>query len=156
MSEQHQPPILAELKLTPEMKQAIDTAAARRRPISVAYVNDAGEPEISFRGSTQAYSDDQLAIWVRNPESGLLKAVRTRPVVALIYGNLDPEERGFMVFRGRGRVDNSEAVRRHVYEHASEIEQSLDKERKGVPLIIDLESVDGFFGGAVLRMRRAP
>ncbi len=148
-----QPPILTELKLTPEMKEAVNTAAASRRPISVAYVNPAGEPEISFRGSTQAYSDTQLAIWVRNPESGLLEATRNNPVVALIYGNLDPDNRGFMVFRGRGRVDDSDAVRRKVYEQSPEIEQSLDKERKGVPLIIDLESVNGFFGGAVLKMR---
>jgi hypothetical protein len=148
-----QPPILTELKLTPEMKEAVNTAAAARRPISVAYVNPTGEPEISFRGSTQAYSDTQLAIWVRNPESGLLKATRNNPVVALIYGNLDPDNRGFMVFRGRGRVDDSDAVRRKVYEQSPEIEQSLDKERKGVPLIIDLESVNGFFGGAVLKMR---
>jgi len=148
-----QPPILTELKLTPEMKEAVNTAAASRRPISVAYVNPSGEPEISFRGSTQAYGDTQLAIWVRNPESGLLEATRSNPVVALIYGNLDPDNRGFMVFRGRGRIDDSDAVRRKVYEQSPEIEQSLDKERKGVPLIIDLESVNGFFGGAVLKMR---
>jgi hypothetical protein len=30
----------------------------------------------------------------------------------------------------------------------------LDKERKGVALIIDLDSVEGFFGGARLQMRR--
>lgn len=147
-------PTLTELKLTPEMKEAVDTAATSRRPISVAYVNDAGEPMISYRGSTQAHSDTQLAIWVRNPESGILRAVRDKPVLALIYGNLDPNNRGFMVFRGRGRIDNSDAVRRQVYDSSPEVEQSLDKERKGVPLIIDLDSVDGFFGGVRLQMRR--
>lgn len=147
-------PVLTELKLTPEMKETVDTAAGARRPISVAYVNDAGEPMLSYRGSTQAYSDTQLAIWVRNPESGILKALAAHPVIALIYGNLDPEDRGFMVFRGHGRIDNSDAVRRHVYEHSPQIEQDLDKERKGVPLIIDLDSVDGFFRGARLQMRR--
>jgi hypothetical protein len=29
----------------------------------------------------------------------------------------------------------------------------MDKERKGVALIIDLDSVDGFFAGNVLKMR---
>lgn len=148
-----QPPTLTELKLSPEMKEAVNTAAGSRRPISVAYVNDAGEPEISYRGSTQAYSDTQLAIWVRNPESGLLKAAQRNPVVALIYGNLDPDNRGFMTFKGRARIDDSDAVRRKVYEQSPEIEQSLDKERNGVPLIIDLTQVNGFFGGAVLKMR---
>jgi hypothetical protein len=28
------------------------------------------------------------------------------------------------------------------------------RSKKGVPLIIDLDSVDGFFGGRTLRMRR--
>ncbi|HEX5420466.1 MAG TPA: pyridoxamine 5'-phosphate oxidase family protein [Gammaproteobacteria bacterium] len=148
------PPILTELRLTPEMKEAIDTALVGRRPVTVVYVNDAGEPEISYRGSTQAYSDSQLAIWVRNPEGGILKAVRARPAVALMYGNHNPDERGFLVFHGRAHAENGSDVRRRVYEHAPEIERNLDKERKGVPLIIDLEKVDGFFGGAVLRMRR--
>lgn len=149
-----QMPTLTELKLTPEMKQAIDTAGPSRRPISVAYANDAGEPMLSYRGSTQAYSDDQLAIWVRNPDSGILKALSSHPVIALIYGNFDPNERGFMILRGRGHVDNDDAVRRHVYESSPEFERDRDPDRKGVPLIIDLQSVDGIFGGAFLRMRR--
>jgi hypothetical protein len=136
------------------MKEAVDTALVSRRPIAVVYVNDAGGPEISYRGSTQAYSDSQLAIWVRNPEGGILKAVGTRPAVALMYGNHNPDERGFMVFHGRAHVENAEDVRRRVYERAPEIERNLDKERKGVPLIIDLDRVDGFFGGALLKMRR--
>lgn len=148
------PPTLTELKLSPEMKQAVDTAAESGRAMSVAYVNEAGEPEISYRGSTQAYGDTQLAIWVRNRESGLVTATRTNPVVALIYGNFNPDERGFMVFRGRAHVDDSEAARKHVFENSSKIEQSFDEERKGVPLIIDLERVDGFFGGYALKMRK--
>lgn len=148
------PPTLTELELTPEIEQAVDTAAANGRPVSVAYVNAGGEPEISYRGSTQAYSDTQLAIWVRNPESGLIKATRSNPAVALLFGKFEPDDRGFIVFRGRAHVDDSDAARRHVYESSPEIEQSFDPERKGVPLIIDLDSVDGFFGGYALRMRR--
>ena len=148
------PPTLTRLELGPEMKKAIDTAAQSGRPISVAYVNTSGEPEISFRGSTQAFSDTQLAIWVRNPESGLVRATRENPTVALIYGNFSPDERGFMVFRGRAHVDADEDVRRKVYESSPEFEQGFDPERKGVPLVIDLDSVDGFFGGYALRMRR--
>jgi hypothetical protein len=147
------PPTLTELKLTPQMKQEIDGAASAGRPISVAYVSD-GEPMLSYRGSTQAFSDDQLAIWVRNRDSGLGEAARRNAVVALIFGKFDPDDRGFMVFRGRARLDDSEAVRRRVYEGSSAIEQSFDQEREGVPLIIDLDSVDGFFGGARLHMRR--
>jgi hypothetical protein len=148
------PPILTELKLSAEMKKAVDTAFESLKPIVVSYVDENGAPQLSFRGSTQAYSDTQLAIWVRNPEGRILSATRKNPAVSLIYGNFDPNARGFMVFRGRARVGSSEQERREVYEQAPEGERKLDKERKGVALIIDLESVEGFFGGARLQMRR--
>jgi hypothetical protein len=58
------------------------------------------------------------------------------------------------VFRGRARIDEGAEARRRVYEQAPEGERNLDKERKGVPLIIDLVSVEGFFGGARLQMKK--
>jgi hypothetical protein len=148
------PPVLTELKLSPEMKDAVNTALMSGRAIAIAYVDEANAPQLSFRGSTQAYSDTQLAIWVRNPQGRILSATKKNPAVALIYANHDPKARGFMVFRGRARIDASAEARRRVYEQAPEGERNLDKERKGVPLIIDLESVEGFFGGARLQMKR--
>jgi hypothetical protein len=147
-------PILTELKLTSEIQHAVNTAFGTGKPLAVAYVDERGAPQLSYRGSTQAYSDSQLAIWVRNPEGGMLAAVRKNPAVSLIYGNFDPNNRGFMTFRGRAHVENGADARRLVYERAHEIERSRDPERKGVPLIIDLDSVEGFFGGARLEMKR--
>ena len=40
-----------------------------------------------------------------------------------------------------------------VYEASHEFERSQDKDRKGIALIIDLNAVEGFFGGARLQMR---
>jgi hypothetical protein len=74
--------------------------------------------------------------------------------MALIYGSFEPTARAFMIFRGRARIDASEKVRGHVYEHAHAFERDKDKDRKGHALIIDLDSVEGFFGGAQLKMRR--
>jgi len=79
--------------------------------------------------------------------------VKKNPAVALIYANFDPKSRGFMMFRGRARIDDSPDVRRRVYEAAHEFERDKDKDRKGVALIIDLNAVEGFFGGARLQMR---
>jgi hypothetical protein len=149
------PPTLTELKLSPEMKTAVNTALASGRAIVVGYVDEDGAPQLSYRGSTQAYSDTQLAIWVRNPQGRILSATSKNPAVCLLYGNFDPTARGFMTFRGRARIDEGAEARRRVYEQAPEGERNLDKERKGIPLIIDLDSVDGFFGGAALKMRRA-
>jgi general stress protein 26 len=119
----------------------------------IAYVDIDGKPQISYRGSTQAFSETQLAVWVRNPEGRILESIEANPAVALLFGYFEPDDRGFMIFRGRARVDESDAVRDQVYDSAHEFERNQDAERKGVALIIDLDSVDGFFGGARLQMR---
>jgi hypothetical protein len=140
-----------ELKLGSALRDTINHALEHGRMLSVAYVGLDGRPELSFRGSVQAYS----AIWVRNPEGGIIKAVRGGNIhVSLLYGELGPQSKAFVSFRGRGHVENSEAVRKTVYSSAPELERNLDKEQKGVPLIIDLDSVDGFFQGNALKMRR--
>jgi len=148
------PQTLTDLKLTAEMKQAINAAATSGKAIVIAYVDEDGAPQVSYRGSTQALSDTQLAVWVRNPQGRILAATRRNPRVALIYGNFDPSAKGFMTFHGRARIDDSADTRQRVYDGSPEGERNLDAERKGVALIVDLDSVDGFFGGALLRMRR--
>jgi hypothetical protein len=148
------PPTLTELRLPQALKQLVNTAFDRGKFISLAYVSLDGRPELSFRGSTQAYSDTQLAIWVRNPEGGLSKAIDKNPTITLLYGDFSPESRAIITFRGRGRIDKSEAVRRTVYDNSAAAERDRDKERKGNALIIDLDTVDGFFAGGTLKMRR--
>ncbi len=148
------PPVLTELKLSAEMKDAINKAFEIQKPIVVAYVDENDAPQISYRGSTQAYSDKQLAIWVRNPEGRLLESIAKNPAMALMYGNFEPTGRAFMTLRGRAHVDSNEAVRGKVYDSAHPFERDKDKDRKGIAIVIDLDSVDGFFGGAMLKMRR--
>ena len=148
------PPVLTELKLSSEMKHAIDSAFGTSKPLANSYVDENGAPHLSYRGSTQAYSETQLAIWVRNPEGRILPSIAKNPAVALIYGNFDPSNRGFMIFRGRARIDMTDAARNQVYENAHEFERNQDKDRKGVAVIIDLDVVEGFFGGARLKMQR--
>ncbi|HEY3516925.1 MAG TPA: hypothetical protein VGL98_07740, partial [Gammaproteobacteria bacterium] len=58
------PPVLTELKLSDDMKKAVNTAFERRKPIVISYIEN-GAPKLSFRGSTQAYGDTALAVWVR-------------------------------------------------------------------------------------------
>lgn len=141
------------LKLTAEMKNAINNALTSGTALAIAYVDENHSPHLSFRGSTQTYSDTQLAIWVRNPNGRILDATRNNPSVALIYGNFNPETRGFLTFRGRAAISDDATVRNRVYTQAHEFEQKQDPERKGVALIIDLDSVEGFFGGARIQMR---
>jgi predicted pyridoxine 5'-phosphate oxidase superfamily flavin-nucleotide-binding protein len=117
---------LTEMKLTDEIKDAVDNALANRTPIMVAYVDEDGQPSLSFRGSTQAYSDNQLAIWVRNPEGGLQKALDRNNRITLFYR--DPEKRMTLQFRA------SPPSRTTIYAgqvtSAPEVERNADRERK--------------------------
>src|SRR5215217_7453575 len=106
------------IKLTDEMRDAVNGALANGTPVVVAYVDERGQPRLSFRGSTQVSGDDQLAIWVRNPEGGLPRALAANPRVSLLYRNTQP--RMMLVFEGRGRIDDSEATRAAVYERSPE------------------------------------
>jgi hypothetical protein len=74
MATQHTSPALTELKLSPALKETVNTALERGRMISVAYVSPEGRPELSFRGSVQAYSDTNLPFG-----SAIPRAVSSRP-----------------------------------------------------------------------------
>jgi hypothetical protein len=73
----------------------------------------------------------------------------------LLDNPVDGNPLRFRKFRGHARFDAGTVARRTVYDNAPEGERNLDKERKGRPLIIDLDSVDGMMPGAMLKMRRA-
>jgi hypothetical protein len=147
-----QPATPTELKLNDEIKQAVNGALANGTPMIVAYVDESGQPSLSFRGSTQTYSDDQLAIWVRNPEGGLLRSLEKNPRVTLLYR--DPATRSTLQFRGNAHLDNTDEVRNTVYNNAPEAERNVDKDQKGMPLIIDLVRADGVIAGNRIMMRR--
>jgi len=147
------PTVLTELNLSEAMQEAVNSAFAMRRPMVISYVDADGSPQLSYRGSTQAFSTTQLAIWVRNPEGRILESIANNPSVALLFGYFEPDDRGFIIFHGRARIDDSAAVREQVYDNAHEFERNQDPDRKGVAIVIDLDSVDGFFGGARLEMR---
>jgi hypothetical protein len=141
------------IALTDEMRDALAGALANGNPVIVAYVTEEGQPSLSFRGSAQVYSNDQVAVWVRNPEGGLQRALAKNPRVTMLYRN--PQTRQMFNFQGRGHFDSSEAARNKVYDNSAEPERNADRERKGLALIVDLDRVTGFGpGGRVLMQRQ--
>lgn len=144
----------APLKLTPSMKEAVNRALWKGKPITVSYVDEKGLPHLSYRGTVQALSDTRLALWTREANAGMASAIAVNPAMALLYGDLNPDNRAILTFRGRGHVDNDENVRRTVFENSHPAEQERDKERKGVAIIIDLDSVEGLIDGGFVQMRR--
>lgn len=151
------PAVFTELKLTGQIRELVDKALDRGRPLLITYVGEDGKPNISFRGSAQVHSDNQLAIWVRTARTGLAAAVAKNPSVVMFYSDdiLNPAVRAMITFKGRAWVDNKPETLHQVYENSPVLEQKRDPERKGTALIIDLDSVSGMAPGAQFRMTRA-
>ncbi|MDP6605680.1 MAG: hypothetical protein QF664_05420 [Dehalococcoidia bacterium] len=80
------------IELTDEMSDALAGALVNRTPVIFSYASADGQPQISFRGTAQVFSNDQLAVWARNPDAGLPHAAAAGELrVALLYR--DPETR---------------------------------------------------------------
>jgi hypothetical protein len=82
----------------------------------VAYSDDDGEIHLSFRGTIQAYSDDQLAVWARDPGGGLPRHIAARPKVTLFYH--DPKTRTTYTFYGRARITDDPGTRAVIFENS--------------------------------------
>ena len=154
-----QPPVetLTELKLPEALKQAVKQAyIPDDNPLLMAYVDKQGRPGLSYRGSAVVFSDTQLGMWARNGEGGTASALDNNANVTLIYRQPSPDHgrsQAVVTFRGRARVDNNAASRSKVYEDMPQRERDADPDMKGVAIIIDLESVDGFMPGYRFQMR---
>jgi hypothetical protein len=122
--------------LDDEVKERLSAAIDNGNVPTAAYVESGGRPHISFYGSTHVHSADQLAIWVRHPDtSALLQTLAEHPHMAFIYG--DVAERFYFTFEGRGRV--SDEARQRVYDEMHPLERKFDPEMKGVAVLVDLD-----------------
>ncbi len=148
------------LRLTAELVALIDGALATGHPMLLSFVDETGQPNLSFRGSTQAFGEDRLAIWVRNPEGQFVRSIALNPKVALIYR--DQERKITFQFQGRARVSADAGDRQLVYRRAHQAEQDHDYARLGALVIVDLDRIEGYAGltaeGPVgrINMRRQP
>lgn len=141
-----------QLDLTGEIATAVNGAADRGHALAVAYVDDDGYPVVSFRGSTQVYGPEQLALWARKPDDGLAKAIAERPKVTLVFFEKDGPGPAYLAFRGRAHVDpTADDV---VYSSMIEGERRQDADRKGVAVIIDVDSVRGLGAGGGFAQER--
>jgi hypothetical protein len=132
-----------QVDLTGDVAETINGAALRGHPLVLGYVDPNGDAAISFRGSTRVQAPTQLAIWGRRPDGGFAKAISTHPRVTLLYycsdGAPGPK---YLYIKGTAHVDSS--IRDAVYEAMIEGERKQDPDRKGVAVLIEVESVSGF------------
>lgn len=155
------PPAEAQPIALPEaLKRRIDHALAERHPMLLAHVDPQGQPVLSFRGSVQVFSDDQLALWVRNASGGFVEAIRANPRIALMYR--DEDAKATYQFQGRARVTDVPAERLQIFQRAPHVERAHDFAMLGAAVVVDLDRVEGYAGlgpqGQVdpLRMLRDP
>jgi hypothetical protein len=139
------PPPDAEPPVLPEsLKRMIDNALVERHPMRVAYCDPDGQPVLSFRGSVQAYGDDQLAMWIRSADGAFIRAIRHNPKLALVYRNED--SKATYNFQGRARVSDLAADRQRVFDASPEAERAHDFARLGSVVLVDLDRVEGYAG----------
>jgi hypothetical protein len=133
----------AELALTDDIKALVANALDTGNPLVLAAVDPAGKPLLSFRGSAVPFSDTQLSFWARNASGGTLEAIRQNSQVALIYRSATVP---MLQFTGTARISEDEGERDRAFSLSSPKEQERDPERKGVAVIIDLDTVNGVLG----------
>jgi hypothetical protein len=132
------------LTLGEEIRGLVDNALANGTPMLIAVVTAGGKPRMSFRGSIQSLSDNQLSFWARRLEGETLEGIKVHPDVAVLYR--DAAKRMLLQFAGRARIAADPAERDRVYEIAPEVERRADPERKGGGVVIDLDRVEGMLG----------
>jgi hypothetical protein len=129
--------------LDEELKGIINTALSERTPMVLASVDAQGQPRLTFRGSIQTFSDDQVGFWARNPTGGTMDNIGVNPHVSMMMRN--PDTRVMLQLIGRARrVEGAE--RDQVYANAPEFEQRADADKKGAGVVVDLDKVEGFLG----------
>jgi hypothetical protein len=140
------------LRLTSDIKAAVDGALDNQTPMMIAYLDGAEQIHLSFRGTIQAHSDGQLALRARAPEGGLPSNIAARPNVTLFYH--DAARRTTYTFYGRARIVSDPDTRSVIFENSHPREQHADFRRRGVAIVVDLDRVEGRDSGGRLLMRR--
>ena len=131
------------IALDDEIKGLINSATVSGAPMILASVDASGRPRLTFRGSLQAFSADQIGFWARNAEGSTMDNIASNPNVAMMFRN--PQTRVMLQLSGRARVATG-ADRDRVYDNAPDFEQKSDPEKKGVGVIVDLDRMEGFLG----------
>jgi hypothetical protein len=134
---------MSSLVLTQEIKDLVNGSLESGNPILLAVVDAQNRPVVSFRGSTQVHSNDQLGLWARNASGGTIEAIKHNPNVALMYRSATIP---LLKFEGRARVVTDAAERDAVFNAAPQREKDGDPERKGTAIVVELDTVFGVLG----------
>ena len=141
------------IDLTGDIAEAINGAALRGSTLALAYVKDDGSPSVSLRGSVYVEDQTTLGLWARSADSGLAAAIAANPRVSLVYYAADGPGAKYVSIAGRARVAPESNDK--VWESIIELERGQDPERKGVAILIDVDTVAGAGAAGFFQQARA-
>ncbi|MEZ5764038.1 MAG: hypothetical protein R3D69_07120 [Xanthobacteraceae bacterium] len=144
---QHLPPRPAPataLKLTPALKQLINNSLATKHPMLIAYADETGQPVLSFRGSIQAHSDDQLALWILQHRRAFSDGDRKQSARRADVSRR--RQQGDLSVSGGARVATNASEWERIYNASAYVEQAHDFAQMGTAVVIDPDKVEGYAG----------
>jgi predicted pyridoxine 5'-phosphate oxidase superfamily flavin-nucleotide-binding protein len=130
----------------------INAALVNDTPMTVAYVDADGTPNLSLRGSVQVYSPTQLSICLRSTTGGLHTAIGNNPNISLLYR--DSKTRSTLVVQGKAHVEMDKEICDRVWDLIQEVEQNHETRESGCALIIDVTKMQGGSPRGGIRMQR--
>jgi hypothetical protein len=137
-------------RIPDQVRSAVNGALANGTPLALAYVNAAGQPVQTIRGSVQVYSPTQVCAWLRHAEGDTVNSIRANPNVSLLLR--DSRTRTTISFEGLGRFSETEEEANRVYELAPETEQMHVPDGSGIGLIVDVKRMLAFTPSGTYRM----
>jgi hypothetical protein len=137
------------IKLTDEMREAVNNALANGCPCVLATAGADGEPDIGYKGSMMIFDDQSLAYWERTRRQHL-KNVTANPKVVVLFR--DGKTRVNWRFHGMATVHDAGPIRDQVMARVVPPELEKDPQRKGSAVIIQVDKVTNL-GGEVLQSR---
>ena len=127
------------IELTDQMRTLLASALADGYPAVIAMVDPEGQPNITFRGTLQVVSTDQLGMWSRRGDGALVQAIAHNPKVEVLYRNA--AERVSWRWQGRARLVDDPVLATRLFEESPEVERNMDPERNGTAVVIDVDRV---------------
>ncbi len=126
------------IKLTDQMREAIDNALAEGAPIVVATAAPSGMPDIAFKGSVMVFDDEHLAFWERSAGQ-TLRNLEENPQACVLYRN-PGRALAWRIF-GATEIHRDDDLRRQIMDRTVEAELNRDPERKGVGVLMRVDRV---------------
>ena len=142
------------VEMTPQLGELLDKALADGTPALLGTVGAGGEPQISPKGSLAVFDDTTLSFWERSHRTSE-RNLKANPKVVVYYRNAArmkeiPYGGGAFRIYGTARIVTDPATTAKVWDRTNETEQSRDKDKTGVGILIDVDRVEELNGKIVM------